>query len=181
MADMNQFLQAYAVYKSTFKETSYDSEKKIYLCNDETQTVINFDKVIAEKYPDPQNSGRPKSFDAIYVFENRIYCIEFKNQKFSDIASSDIKEKFRCGREELNMLLEKEHVQKKAYEFIYCVCYKDCIEPRDRYKCGVAKGVALYGLADFEEQKIAKNVFTNSVTFFKKQLQKKMSQQLICR
>lgn len=180
MAGIDQFLRLYSKHKTTFKETSYDDDNEVSLCKDETQKVINFDEIIAEKFPDPQKSGRPKSFDAVYIYDRQIYCIEFKNQKYSDIASSDIREKFESGREELDAILQEIHIQKKDYDFIYCVCYKECIEPRERYKCGIAKGIPRFGLAFFKEQNIVKNVFTNNVTFFKEQLQKKLSLQLHC-
>jgi hypothetical protein len=178
MADMSVFIRNYSSFQSTFKKTSFDNTHHVSLCADESQVVIDYDGIIEEKYPD--SSMRPKSFDALYVKDNDIYCIEFKNQKPSAIDNTEIKEKLEKGKKELDVLLSTLNIQKNNYDFIYCVCYKDCIEPRDRYKCGVAKGAIQFDLKQYKEQNIVKEVFTNNVAFFTKQFQKKTKQVLNC-
>jgi hypothetical protein len=75
MADMHYFLQTYRAYDDTFKATSFDSSRQEYLCKDESQTVINFDKLIQEKYPD--SNQRPRSFDALFVHEDIVFCLVY--------------------------------------------------------------------------------------------------------
>lgn len=178
MADIGVFIREYSPFKSTFKETSFDKENVVSLCKDESQEVIDFDKIIAEKYPD--SNKRPKSFDALYIHDGNIYCIEFKNLKPASIENNDVKGKLEAGKNELDKLLSDLNIQKNEYDFIYCVCYKNCTEPRDRYKCGVAKGAIQFDLEQYKERHIVKEVFTNSVTFFTQQFQKKTQKSLNC-
>lgn len=178
MADIGQFIQEYSSYKSTFKITSFDDENKVNLCTDESQEVINFDQIISIKYPD--SNKRPKSFDALYINSASIYCIEFKNQKPSSIDNNEIKGKLENGKNELNILLSALNISRDNYEFFYCVCYKNCTEPRDRYKCGVAKGAIQFDLEQYKEKGIVKEVYTNHVDFFTKQFQKRTSKSLQC-
>ncbi len=178
MADINQFIREYFLYKSTFKITSFDDYNHVYLCNDESQEVINFDQIISIKYPD--SNKRPKSFDALYIDNADIYCIEFKNQKPSIINNTEIKGKLEDGKSELDALFTELNISKDNYNFIYCVCYQNCTEPRDRYKCGVAKGAIQFDLKQYKEKGIVKEVYTNHVDFFTKQFQKKTSKNLRC-
>jgi len=64
MSDVSVFSSRYNTFHSTFKETSLDSENNYYLCTDESQTIIDFDKLLEDRYPD--SNTRPNSFDAIY-------------------------------------------------------------------------------------------------------------------
>ena len=178
MADITQFIKKYNQYKTSFKKTSFDDNNKIYLCNDETQNVINFDEIIKVKYPN--SNQRPKSFDALYFYNNLIFCIEFKNQKPSQIDNIDIQDKLLNGKKELLKLFQELNIQAKDYNFIYCVVYKKCIEPRERYKCGIDKGKILFGLKKFEKQGFIKKIYTDNVNFFTKQFRKNLKKELIC-
>lgn len=178
MADIGLFEKNYSAHRSTFKLTSFDDSKKISLCNDESQSVINFDGILIEKYPD--SNFRPKSFDAIYIYGKDIYCVEFKNQKPSSIINEDVKGKLLAGKNELTTLLSDLHIAINDYDFIYCVCYQNCIEPRDRYKCGVSKEAILFDLKQFQDNGFIKAVFTNNVNFFTKQFKKKTTKDLQC-
>ncbi len=178
MADIGQFLQSYQNFQSTFKETSFDSSHDEYLCTDQSQKVINFDKIIEEKYPN--SNERPKSFDAIYLYENKIFCIEFKNQKPSQIINQDICEKLTEGKAELDTLLQSLNIQSSNYKFAYCVAYKKCIEPRDRYKCGIDKGKILFGLGQYKNKGLVKEIFTQDVDFFTKEFNKQFQKELEC-
>lgn len=178
MADINQFIHTYQSFKSTFKTTSFDSDNGEYLCNDERQKVINFDKLLEEKYPD--SNSRPKSFDALYIHDNIIFCIEFKNQKPSQIINQSICEKLTDGKSELDTLLQALNIQVNDYDFVYCVAYKKCIEPRDRYKCGVGKGKVLFGLEKYKENALVKEIFTDNVDFFTKEFRKQFKKELVC-
>lgn len=178
MADIGQFSRTYQSFQSTFKETSFDSDNNQYLCTDESCKVINFDEIIEEKYPD--SNTRPKSFDALYVYENIVFCIEFKNQKPSQIINQDIREKLTEGKTELDTLLQTLHIQSNNYNFVYCVAYKKCIEPRDRYKCGIEKGKVLFGLEQYKHQGLVKEIFTDNVDFFTKEFRKQFKKELAC-
>lgn len=178
MADIGSFIREYSSFKSTFKITSFDDANNVSLCNDESQEVINFDKIIETNYPN--SNDRPKSFDALYIHDNNIYCIEFKNLKPASIENDDVKGKLEAGKRALEELLSAQNIQKNDYNFIYCVCYKHCTEPRDRYKCGIAKGAIQFDLEQYKEKQVIKEVFTNNVTFFTKQFQKKTQQSLLC-
>jgi len=178
MADIGQFISTYQSFKSTFKETSFDSDNSHYLCTDESCEVINFDKVVEEKYPD--SNTRPKSFDALYIHGNIIFCIEFKNQKPSQIINQNVCEKLTEGKSELDTILQRLNVQINNYHFVYCVAYKKCIEPRDRYKCGIEKGKVLFGLEQYKNQGLVKEVFTDSIDFFTKEFRKQFPKELSC-
>jgi len=178
MADIGQFQKEYSQYRSTFKETSFDDNNEIYLCNDESQNVINFDKILELKYPD--SNKRPKSFDALYVYNNLLFCIEFKNQKPSQIDNREIQDKLLSGKDELVKLCQELNIQIAEYSFVYCVVYKKCIEPRDRYKCGIDKGRVLFGLEQYEEQGFVKKVYTQNVEFFTKEFRKNLKKELVC-
>jgi len=178
MADIGQFLQLYQSCQSTFKETSFDDNNQKYLCTDESQAVINFDKLIEAIYPN--SNGRPKSFDAVYVYMNKIFCIEFKNQKPSQIESADIREKLTAGKGELDTLLKSLNIQTNHYDFAYCVAYKKCTEPCDRYKCGIDKGKVLFGLEQYKQQGFIKEIFTENVEYFTKEFKKQFQKELAC-
>ena len=139
MADIQQFFKNYSLHNSTFKETSFDDENNVYLCTDTSQDVLNFDKLIEDKYPNPYL--RPKSFDAIYQFGNVLYLVEFKNQKPSQIDNNAIVQKLNDGKKELDTFLTKLNIQKRDYSFKYCVVYKNCNKAIDRYKCGISKNI----------------------------------------
>ncbi len=176
MADIGQFLKKYSSFKSTFKETSYDSSNSDSLCTDEVNCAINFDAIIEYKYPD--SNKRPKSFDAIYVNGNDIYCIEFKNQKPSRIDNKDVQDKLTDGKKELEKMLAKEHIQKDDYKFIYCVVYENSIEPRERYKNDIG-AKTLFGVSKYKGD-IVHNTITRNVDFFTKEFKKKISKELVC-
>ena len=178
MADVNRFIKEYIKHNSTFKETSFDDNNNLYLCSDESQNVINFDKIIEFKYPD--SNIRPKSFDTLYIYNNLLFCIEFKNQKPSQISNSEIQDKLLSGKNELVKLFQKLNIQVNKYDFVYCVVYKKCIEPRDRYKCGIEKGKIKFNLRKYEKNGFVKKIFTDNVTFFTKQFQKNFYKELKC-
>ena len=63
MADISEFIKKYSKYKTSFKITSYDSCNDRYLCLDESNENFDFDRIIADIYPEAHN--RPNSFDSI--------------------------------------------------------------------------------------------------------------------
>lgn len=65
-------------YKTILKKTSYDKTNKIYM-TDSSIEVVDFDKV-KEEYCSPLKLNEPpKSCDALYLKENKVFLIEFKN------------------------------------------------------------------------------------------------------
>ena len=58
--------------------------------------------------------------------------------------------------------------------------YKRCIEPRDRYKCGIDKGRVLFGLEKYEKQGFIKKVYTQDIDFFTKEFRKNLNKELAC-
>ncbi len=180
MADIKLFIREYSSFKSSFKETSLDDDNNTYLCNDTSQEVINFDNLIKKLYPD--SNIRPKSFDAIFIYKNFIFCVEFKNQKPSSIDNKEVREKIIEGKEELIKLFTKLNIQKKDYNFIYCVVYKNCKLPYDSYKCGIDKGKIRFGLEDLtnKENSFLTKVYTDSVSFFTKEFKKLFKKELEC-
>jgi len=178
MADIGLFLQSYQNYESSFKVTSFDDNNQEYLCNDESQRVIDFDKIVKENYPD--SNSRPKSFDAIYVYGDKVFCIEFKNQKPRDIDNQEVQSKLNDGKVELDKILQSLNIQSKAYEFAFCVAYKKCREPFNRYKCGVDKGRIQFGLEKYKSQGVVNEIFTENVDYFTNEFKKQFQKELQC-
>ncbi len=172
--------QKFKAFFSTFKETSEDNGSKDvtpnYLCTDTSQKVINFDKIIENRFPD--SNTRPQSFDAVYIHDNRVYCIEFKNQKNPD--NKDLKGKLLDGKKELDTILGEMNVRKDDYSFIYCVVHKNCKPHHDRYKCGIAKGEPRFALQEYKDKGFIDDIFTEDVNFFTKQFKEQTSKELAC-
>jgi len=170
MAGIEEFLKTYNQYHSTFKETSLDDKKNIYLCNDTTQNVLNFDIMIKDKYRGKRE--RPKSFDAIYQLDTTLYLVEFKNQIPSQINNQDIQQKLLDGKAELDTFLAACNIQKDDYFFKYCVVYKNFKKPYDRYKKGVSKNIIEFGLENVNS--LVNAIKTDSVSEFTLILNKKL-------
>lgn len=181
MASFNIFLKEYSNFEETFKETSIDDNDKnsepIYLCNDTTQKVINFDKVIEARYKGKNN---PKSFDSIFVDNENIYCIEFKNQLPRDIKNKDIKEKIIFGKQELIKCMQELNINIKEYNFIYVVVYKECKNDYEKHKCGIGSKEIKFELDKLIEDGFIKDVFTQDVTFFTRAFKLKYKKELMC-
>ncbi len=181
MSDIHYALkQNYSSYVTTFKETSKDNRHKdlppYYLCQDETQSVINFDKIIEDKYPDPYT--RPQAFDAIYIHEKNIYCVEFKNQKKPD--GHEVVGKLIDGKNELDKILGELNVRKSDYKFIYCVVHQNCKPHFNRFKCGIEKEVPRFSLDKYKENGFVDDIYTEGVDFFTKQFKIKTLKDLAC-
>ena len=177
MADISEFIKKYSKYQTTFKVTSYDDKNNIYLCTDELNDNINFDKIIADIYPD-SNHYRPKTFDSIYINNNDIYCIEFKNENKPN--KKDIENKLVSGKEELDKLLIDLNIQKNDYKFIFCLVY-NIYKPRyDRYKRGVINYPINSYLQKYKETKFVDDIFTEDVLFFSKKFRERTAKELRC-
>jgi hypothetical protein len=176
MADIGHFIRTYQNCQSTFKETSFDSENREYLCMDESQTVVNFDKIIEEKYPD--SNLRPKSFDTLFVYQNIIFCIEFKNQKKPD--KNEVEKKLLKGKEELDRLLSDLNISKNSYQFIFCLVYNKFVPKEERYKRGLYKSLRFEFLNQYKENGFVNDIYTEDVNFFTKQFKQQFQKELAC-
>lgn len=181
MAEIKYALnENYKTYISTFKETSLDNHHRDveneYLCQDESQEVINFDKIIEHKYPNPYD--RPKTFDALYIDDSDVYLIEFKNQQKPN--NEEVIGKLIDGKKELDEILGAVNVRKENYNFIYCVVHKNCKPHFNRYKCGITKELPRFALAKYKENGFVHDIYTEDVNFFTKQFKKKTLKDLMC-
>jgi hypothetical protein len=113
--------EKFSSYISTLKDTSFDSENSIYLCNDtSTSNVYDFDKYVKSNF---DTSRLPSSPDAIYLGNKKLYFIEFKNQIPSAITTSEIKSKFHKGTTILKEILKE--FTPRDVEYIFCVVFKN--------------------------------------------------------
>ena len=144
MADLGALKGMFEPYESTLRETSYDMEHGKYLCQSQ-EKVINFDKYIELKYE--KQKERPKSFDALYFHRetSNVYCIEFKNQKYSDIDSDDIREKFIDGIAQLREIFISQNINTDNFSFNVFVVFKKPREITAIHK-KIKEGEILFGL-----------------------------------
>lgn len=177
MADISEFIKKYNEYKTTFKVTSYDDNNDVHLCSDETQENINFDAIIESKYPESYEY-RPESFDSIYINNNDIYCIEFKNEKKPD--KKDIENKLIDGKQELDKMFIYLNIQKNNYKFIFCVVYNKSAPISERYKRGIQNYTIEMYLKKHQENNLVDYIITEDVDFFTKQFRKKLGKDLKC-
>ncbi len=75
--------------RSTFKVVSKDTAKDISMISDTKIPVYNFDGIMSV-YSSRHSISSPHSNDALYVDENHIVFIEFKNGKNEEIKPKDI-------------------------------------------------------------------------------------------
>lgn len=173
MADIHSiFKSKFFSYESTLEATSYDDEKEQHLCQDTTAKVYDFDKIVKDKYPTKQ----PSSYDALLLKEYEVFCVEFKNQKYSDIDRSEIKKKLLNGKDVLDTILQENNVPKKDYKFVFCVAYST---RADRWKRGIAKNQVQFELASYVPAYFDE-VYTNDVDFFKNEYKKVFKKMLEC-
>ncbi len=178
MADFNLFHKEYSSYISTFKETSFDSDNNIYLCQDESIEIINFDKIIKNKYPNSYT--RPQSFDAIYFDKSskNIYLVEFKNQKKPE--KKEVEGKLLDGKQEFDLLLNNLNISKSNYKFIFCLVYNKFKPKEERFKRGLFKSITFEFLKKYNENGFVNDIYTEDVEFFTKQFKKKTLRELKC-
>ena len=177
MADASSIFKSnFSSYNSTLKETSLDDHDKNYtleyLCKDEMQNVYDFDKIIKERYPNKQ----PSSYDALLIDNTNIYCIEFKNQKYSDIDTKEVQKKIINGKDALDDIFSKYNIQRKDYKFIYCVIYKN--HP-PKWRRGITKNIVQFELEQYKG-KYFDEVYTNDVQYFTHEYKKHFYKELKC-
>ncbi|AKF25564.1 hypothetical protein YH65_09375 [Sulfurovum lithotrophicum] len=173
MADATFIFESnFSVQVSTLKETSFDNKNSIYLCQDESQLVYDFDKIVKEQYPTKQ----PASYDALLIDGEKVYCIEFKNQKYSEIDREQITKKLTNGKTVLEEIFSDNSVNKREYKFIYCVVYKDGVA---RWRRGIEKNEVQFGLERYKGEYFDE-IYTNDVQWFTHEYKKHFKKELAC-
>ncbi len=151
-------------FSSTFKDTSFDSANKKYLCNDEvTGGVYDFDAYVRARGMSPI----PASPDAIYTGSKDLYFVEFKNQSAPDTAQ--MQRKFERGTEILKELLQDFSAKDCRYHF--CVVMKNLSKPRFMDSRHIEQNVVRFGLNELN-QKLGgfyDHVVTESLDFYLKE------------
>ena len=172
MAELKYVLDTkFEKYLETFKNTSYDKENNEYICEDESRLVYDFDKIKEDKY-----IKHPSSFDVLLIQDEKVFCVEFKNMKYSQVNNKNVTKKLLCGKEILEDILKENNVAKKDYKFFYCVAYST---KADRWKRGVLKNEIQFGLEAYKPE-IFDDIFTNDVEFFKNEYKKIFKKDLEC-
>jgi len=170
MADANSiFNSKYKSYSSTLKKTSLDSHNSIYLCENETKVVYDFDKIVKDKYPEKQ----PASYDTLLIEDSTIYCIEFKNEKYADIDRKRVQNKLLNGKNVLVEIFKEHNIQIKNYTFNYCVIYKNS---PTRWRRGILKNTVQFELEQYENRYFDK-IVTNDINFFKNEFRKEFKEE----
>lgn len=147
MADLGILKNFFEPYYTTLQQTSYDRTNEKYLCQSQ-EKVINFDEYTQANAQKSKCSAK-KSFDALYFHhKDFVYCVEFKNQKYSDIDSDDIREKFTNGIFELGQVFKAANVAITNYIFyIFVVFQKPKTEKElNAFHIRFAGNEILYGL-----------------------------------
>lgn len=159
--------QKYPNALDTLKNTSYDKENSVYMCHSDMQ-VVDFDRLTSELYPQKQ----PASYDALLIEEGikDIFCIEFKNQKTSDIDNTQLHNKVKDSDATLKKLCGENSVKKSDYKYKLCIVYKqDATKPKyRRFKENIVHfGLEVYRGVYFDE------IITNEIDFFQNEFKKR--------
>ncbi len=173
MADAQSiFRSQFKEYISSLKNVSFDKEKSIYLCQDESVGVYDFDAIVKNIYPLKQ----PSSYDALLIDNYKIFCIEFKNEKYSQITNSEVEKKLIDGKDILMEIFTKNNIPIDNYTFIYCVAYKNA---EARWRRGISKNTIQFGLEEYKGN-YYDDIFTNDVAFFTNEYKKYFRSSLAC-
>ncbi len=124
MADISALMKYFQSYLTRLKDTSFDKNNGEYLCRSDKE-VINFDDFTQNtKDFDFKQS---KSCDAVILTESlkKIYCVEFKNQKHSDINSDDMKGKYVDSLNNITTIFQQENIRVQDYKFYFFVVFKN--------------------------------------------------------
>lgn len=130
MADLGVLKGIFEPYESTLQDTSYDTTNQKHLCQSQ-EKVINFDKYTQTKAQKSKCKAN-KSFDALYFHHetSSVYCVEFKNQKYSEIDSDDIRGKFIHGIAQLREIFISQNINTDNFTFNLFVVFKNPRETR---------------------------------------------------
>jgi len=158
MADFYYFFKNYF---RPLKEISYDKDKKEYLCECNTER-LDFDDFVSKNY-----KPTPSSVDTIFFNEKekKIYLVEFKNQKCSEIENNEIKKKIKDTIQILKDFSKKCNVKFSNYVIYAAVVYND----KPKWRRGICANTIQFGLEYLKEQNIIRDVKTNDIDWFKKE------------
>ena len=169
----NYLREVFKEYKSTFHQTSFDKNNKIYLCEESNLEVFNFDSYIKH---DKKGENLPASPDAIYLNRKKVYSVEFKNAPFENIKNKVIINKFISGTNILKDLLKQFNLD--GMQFIFCVVYKPANAKVQFFDSShIESNIIRFGLEE-ENKKLDSfyaHIITEDVNFYKKQFQKELT------
>ena len=170
------FKTNFSLYMTTLKETSLDNHDNTkqpeYLCKNTTEQVYNFDNIVKDHYPTKQ----PSSFDALLIKGNNIYCIEFKNTKYSDVNNQEVQKKLSNSQDIIDDIFKKYNIKKSNYKFIFCVIYKN---HEAKWRRGINKNIVQFDLEQYKG-KYYDYIYTNDVQFFTHEYKKQFKKELAC-
>ena len=157
-----KFLESF----DTLKNTSYDKENSVYMCQSD-MLVVDFDKVTRVLNPKKQ----PSSYDTLIVEEKskKVFCVEFKNQKQSDISNMNLHKKVKDSEDTFREIFSKNSVKKENYKFILCIVYKST---PSKYRYRRFKENIIHFQLEQYNGKYFDEIITNDIEFFKKEFQK---------
>lgn len=128
----------------TLKETSRGGKNKNEFLCESIESVYNFEKYVDFKEKIEKNSNfKGKRFDALYMHDNILYCIEFKIERCANINKQEIDEKFLDSFEILKYIFRELHLQIRDYTFNFYVVFKDFENFFARRKVGDKCSLAL--------------------------------------
>ncbi len=157
-----KFLESF----DTLKNTSYDKENSVYMCQSEL-LVVDFDKVTRVLNPKKQ----PSSYDSLIVEEKekKVFCVEFKNQKESDISNINLHKKVKNSENTFKQICLENNVNKGNYTFILCIVYKST---PSKYRYRRFKENIIHFQLEQYKGNYFDDIITNDILFFKKEFQK---------
>lgn len=161
------FREKYPDTFDTLKNTSYDKDNNVFMCESSMQ-VVDFDSVTKKLY----STKQPSSYDALLIEEDisSIFCVEFKNQKYADIKNQNIRKKVIDSTTTLQKIYKENSISKRQYTNKLCIVYK---RDETQYKYRRFKeNIVRFGLEDFIGKGID-SVITNNILFFQREFQKK--------
>lgn len=150
MADFNEFKKQYKSYEDSLKNASFDKENKEYLCLKEDK-IINFEKLSL----DFDGEKGKKRVDALFEKNKKLFLVEFKNQKQSDIKKEDISSKFKDSLELLEKLFNELNLSFRDFKICLYLVMKDV--KVYGYRRQIGKEIE-YHLQDDENLKRFKNI-----------------------
>ena len=143
------------------KHISYDKSKNQYLCYCQNKR-LDFDLFVENYCSHPL----PSSVDTVLLDEKakKLYLVEFKNQKCSDVDNKEIRKKVEDTINILKQLAKVCSVNFKNYDIFVAIVYND----KPKWRNGICSNTIQFGLEYFKEQNIIKDVKTNDIEWFKK-------------
>lgn len=159
-------------FSSSFKKTSLDTEKKEYLCQDEsTEDVYDFDAYVRERQQKLKLLTTPASPDAIHIGKKNLYFIEFKNQLHKDIDKDRMQRKFESGTNILKELLHSFTARDCKRHF--CVVFKNQTRTTYKYRSHIESRPIKFKLDELNREygNFYDHIVTEDLDFYVKQYQ----------